>query len=178
MLDDQLTFRRAIGDLSYLTSAGAYNFGVVALIAADANITDAAANTGFKLLAEVLRNPLTPVPLFVAMPGISLAGGMTTTGAPTSLKLTLTITFSDDGSTTVGESITVDVQNITITSNAGVLVTKGYVALPPHNHAYMKVAWATTFVAGTSPTAAWGPLGLYGIVSASNLNGVDMIARG
>jgi hypothetical protein len=48
MLDDQLTFRRAIADLSYLTSANAYNYGAVASISADANITDAGANTGFK----------------------------------------------------------------------------------------------------------------------------------
>jgi hypothetical protein len=94
----------------------------------------------------VLRNPqVVPTALLVVLPGISLAGGMTTTNAPTSLKLTLTITFSDDGSTTVGESITVDVQVVTITANAGVLTTKNFVFLPPHNHSYIKIAWATTF---------------------------------
>jgi hypothetical protein len=105
MLDDQLTFRRAIADLSYLTSANAYNYGAVASISADAAITDAAANTGYKALAEVLRNPYMPSGLFVDLPGVSLGGGMTTTGAPTSLKLTLTITFSDDGTNATGESI-------------------------------------------------------------------------
>jgi hypothetical protein len=49
------------------------------------------------MLAEVLRNPYMPTALFVDMPGVSLGGGMTTTNAPTSAKLTLTITFSDDG---------------------------------------------------------------------------------
>jgi hypothetical protein len=178
MLDDQLTFRRAIADLSYLTSANAYNYGAVASISADAAITDTGANTGFKLLAEVLRNPYTPTVLFVDLPGVSLGGGMTTTGAPTSAKLTLTITFSDDGTNPVGESIAVDVQNVTVTANAATLTTRNFVPLPPHNHSYMKVAWATTFVAGTSPTAAWGPLGLYGMVSPSNLIGTDMTNRG
>jgi hypothetical protein len=178
MLDDQLTFRRAIADLSYLTSANAYAYGVVASISADANITDAGANTGFKILAEVLKNPYTPTTLFVDMPGISLGGGMTTANAPTSLKLTLTITFSDDGTNPAGQTITADVQNVTITANAGTLVTKGYIILPPHNHSYMKVAWATTFTGGASPTAAWGPLGLYGMVAPSNLIGTDMTNRG
>jgi hypothetical protein len=178
MLDDQLTFRRAIADLSYLTSANAYNYGAVASISADAAITDAAANTGYKALAEVLRNPYMPSGLFVDLPGVSLGGGMTTTGAPTSLKLTLTITFSDDGTNATGESISVDVQNVTVTANAATLTTRNFVPLPSHKHGYIKVAWATTFVAGTSPTAAWGPLGLYGVVGPSNLIGTDMTDRG
>jgi hypothetical protein len=177
MLDDQLTLRRAIADLSYLTSAGAYAYGVVASISADAAITDTGANTGYKLLAEVLRNPVTPTGLLVLLPGVSLGGGMTTTGAPTAAKLTLTITFSDDGTNAAGESISVDVQSVTIASNAATLTTKNYVALPPHNHSYIKIAWATTFTAGTSPTAAWGPLGLYGAVGPNNLNGVDWTVR-
>jgi hypothetical protein len=178
MLDDQLTFRRAIADLSYLTSANAYNYGQVASIAADANITDAGANTGFKILAEVLRNPHMPIALFVDMPGISLGGGMTTANAPTNAALDLTLTFSDDGSATVGQSITARMQSVAITANAGVLVTRNFIFLPPVVHSYIKVAWATTFTGGASPTAAWGPLGLYGMVAPSNLIGTDMTNRG
>lgn len=180
MLDDQLTFRRAIADLSYLTTAGGYNYGQVQNLTADGAITDAGANTNFKVLAEAMRNPYTPTALFVDMPGVSGGGGMTTTatGTITAAKLTLTITFSDDGTNPVGQTITADVQNVAVTSNAGVVNTKGYIHLPPHNHGWMKVAWATSFTGGSAQTAAWGPLGLYGVVSPSNLNGVDMTNRG
>lgn len=173
MKDDQLTARRAIADLSYLTSAGAFNYGAVALISADANITNTGANTGYKSFGEGGRNPIiTPMALEVVMPGISLAGGMTTTGAPTAAALDLTLTFSDDGTNQVGQTITARVQNVTIASNAGVLVTRSFIRLPAVKHAYYKVAWASTLTGGTSPTAAWGPLGLYLVNQPDDLNGV------
>lgn len=180
MKDDQLTLRRAIADLSYLTSAGAFNYGQVASISADAAITDTGANTGYFKLAEVMRNPYMPIALEVIMPGISLGGGMTTTatGTVTQAKLTLTITFSDDGTNPAGETITADVQVVAITTNAGVVVTKNYIHLPPHNHGWMKIAWATTFTGGSGQTAAWGPLGLYGVVGPSNLIGTNFTNRG
>lgn len=134
------------------------NTGTVTSNSADAAITDAAANTGFKLIKNTNRIPYRPLALDILMPGVSAGGGITTTGGPTPVAIVFTCTFSSDGTNAVGGSIVSKSVSVTIASNAGTAPGQLYLLLPAFNYAYLKVAWATTMTGGSSPTTAWGLL--------------------
>lgn len=140
-----------------------------------AALTDSASNTGFKLVAGTGSPgfPLRGLWLVIDMPG-NASGQITTTGAPTDVRITFTLTFSDDGSTTVGETITSKTVIVTITANAGTAPGRLYMKLGWITHKYIKVAWATTFTAGTTPTAAWQNAHMALVQNADTLVGTDI----
>lgn len=148
-------------------------YGVTSAVSAAGNVT-ADGNTGYVKIAPN-GNP----------PGIPLKGmavlfevpGITTTGAPTALNLTLTVTFSDDGSAQAGPTYTTPAKVISITSNAA-SSNVYYFRIPVTPHAYIKVAWATTITGGSSPTYNYGSVNIALEPRADSMIGlgVDMAA--
>lgn len=141
-------------------------------VAADANPTHAAGNTGFKALVEVDKIPTRGMYLAIYMPGPFTPSGTSGTAA-----LTFTVTYSDDGTNTVTGLSHVS-RTVTFTAATGPTATittpSGYTGitqyvlymrLPEVNHDYIKVAWATTL--GTITTMD------YGAVTIALEQGVD-----
>jgi hypothetical protein len=147
------------------------NTGTVTSNAADAAITDASANTGFKQIKWTNRIPYRPLVLEILMPGVSAGGGITTTGGPTPVAIVFTVTYSTDGTNAVGGSVVSKSVSVTIASNAGTAPGELYLLLGAVTYVYLKAAWVTTMTGGSTPTTAWGLLDISLIQNPSSIGG-------
>jgi hypothetical protein len=134
------------------------NLGTVTSTSASAAVS-ANGNTGFVAINNTNRIPRLGMALDITLPG-DANGQVTTTNSPTALGIIFTVTWSDDGTNTVGGSEVSKSVAITIASNVGTAPGQLRMALADFNHKYIKVAWATTVTGGSSPTYSLGVLGI------------------